>query len=209
MHIISLVGFKGSGKDTVASYLIDYHGYQGISFADSLKDALCVIFGWDRDMIEGATHESREWRETVDQWWAAKLNIPHFTPRWAMQNIGTDLFRNHFNQDLWVHSVENKLRKMPADAKVVLIDGRFPNELDLGRKYGAVVARVKRGDEPEWFDKALRVNQGIGSQNDETELHSAAHVSEWAWIGYDLDAVIINDGTVSDLCVKAKDILIG
>ena len=87
MHLISLVGFAGAGKDSVGRILVDHYGYRSFSFAESLKDSLASIFCWRRTMLEGKTNESRAWRETVDEWWADKLGIPHFTPRWAMQNI--------------------------------------------------------------------------------------------------------------------------
>ena len=51
--IISISGERGSGKDTIASILVDEYGFQKLAFADSVKDSLSVIFGWDRIMLEG------------------------------------------------------------------------------------------------------------------------------------------------------------
>ena len=65
--IIGLVGLKGCGKDTVADYfLAQQNNWIKGSFADSLKDTCACVFGWDREMLEGSTHQSREWREKVD-----------------------------------------------------------------------------------------------------------------------------------------------
>lgn len=200
MQLISLVGFKGSGKDSAGRHLVENHGFVNFSFAESLKDALASIFCWPRHLLEGDTNESREWRETVDVWWTEKLGIPEFTPRLAMQLVGTDVFRKHFNTNVWILNIERKLSLLPDDAKVVLIDGRFPNELDLGRRYGAQVVRVKRGPEPEWYEAARVVNSGRVCPN-EINIMSASgiHVSEWAWIGEKTDHVIENDGTLDDL----------
>ena len=63
--IIGICGLIGSGKDTIADYLISEHNFQKISFADKLKDSVGVMFGWSRDMLDGKTTESREWREKV------------------------------------------------------------------------------------------------------------------------------------------------
>ena len=63
--IIGICGFIGSGKDTVADYLVNFHGFRRESFANSLKDAVAVVFGWDRILLEGRTKEAREWREQV------------------------------------------------------------------------------------------------------------------------------------------------
>ncbi len=202
MQLVSLVGFKGSGKDSAGRHLVENHGFINFSFAESLKDALASIFCWDRAMLEGDTPESREWRETVDQWWAERLGIPNFTPRLAMQLVGTNVFRQHFNTDIWILNIERKLSLLPQDAKVVLIDGRFPNELNLGRKYDATVVRVRRGDEPEWFDEALWINANPTHTDWKARyeaLNAIVHVSEWAWIGEKVHHTIENDRTLEAL----------
>lgn len=192
-QLISLVGFAGSGKDTVADYLIDHRGFVALSFADALKDALAAILCWDRDLLEGETKESRIWRETVDTWWAERLGIPNFTPRWAMQNFGTEVMRKHFHAEVWILNVERRLNNLPEDQPVVIVDGRFPNELALGRRKGGHIIRVKRGPEPKWYGLALAANMG---ETDAREQMRALgiHESEWAWIGVSIDETIENHG---------------
>ena len=82
--LIGLVGLSGSGKDTVADFLVKDHGFKRDSFAKSLKDAVSAIFGWDRQLLEGATQESRMWRERIDPYWSNKLNRT-VTPRYVLQ----------------------------------------------------------------------------------------------------------------------------
>jgi cytidylate kinase len=89
--LISITGFIGSGKDTVANYLTTNHGFKKESWAGSLKDAVSNVFGWDRELLEGTTKYSREWREEIDPWWSERLAIPHLTPRWILQQWGTDV----------------------------------------------------------------------------------------------------------------------
>ena len=67
--LIGVVGFMGSGKDTVADMLIE-RGFIKDSFARTLKDAASALFGWDRDMLNGTTNESRKGREQPDPYWA-------------------------------------------------------------------------------------------------------------------------------------------
>lgn len=204
MQIVSLVGFKGSGKDSAGKHLIDNHGFVGFSFADSLKDAVASVFCWDRAMMEGDTPESRVWREQVDPWWAEKLGIPNFSPRMAMQLLGTNVFRDNFNQNIWILNVERRILNLIGDRKVVLIDGRFPNELDLGRRYNSTVIRVKRGPEPEWFNEALWINTTPFDQDRFDKLNDIVHVSEWAWIGQSIDHTIENDKTLKDLHIEIE-----
>jgi hypothetical protein len=68
--VIGIVGNIGSGKDTIAHYLTQFHDFNQLSFASSLKDAVANVFGWDREQLEGRTQESREWREEVDSYWS-------------------------------------------------------------------------------------------------------------------------------------------
>lgn len=201
MDKIVLVGFAGSGKNTFGEILVRDYGYVGLSFAESLKDCLSTIFRWDRQMLEGVTKESREWREQVDKWWANKLDIPHFTPRWAMQNYGTEVMRNHFHPDIWVINTEKKIVDL-GDRKIVVMDGRFPNEIDMVVGRGGKAVRVKRGPEP-WFYDALKTNPA--DEDIRAELNRLKiHESEWAWIGKPVHRIIDNDGSILSLAERAK-----
>ena len=200
--IIGVCGFIGSGKDTVADYLVNLHHFRRESFANTLKDAVAAVFGWDRTMLEGRTKQAREWREQVDPWWAERLSIPHLTPRWILQNWGTEMCRKGFHDDIWIASLENKLRSSTDD--VVISDCRFPNEIRAIKKAGGIVVRVVRGPEPEWYDAAKSRNRGPNG-NTNWALSGrrleqlGVHASETAWVGTKFNAVLDNNGTLDDL----------
>ena len=94
MKVIGIAGLIGSGKDTVGDMLVNNHGFRRVSYASTLKDAVAVIFGWDREMLEGKTSSARAEREVKDEWWSRKLGMP-ITPRFVLQHIGTDVLRRH------------------------------------------------------------------------------------------------------------------
>ena len=144
--IIGVCGLIGSGKDTVADYLVNFHEFRRESFADSLKDSVAAVFGWDRTMLEGRTKESREWREQVDKWWADRLAMPTLTPRWVLQYWGTEVCRKTFHDDIWIASLENKLRQ--SKDNIVISDCRFPNEIKTIKQAGGKMILVSRGDLP-------------------------------------------------------------
>ena len=116
--IVGIAGFIGSGKDTIADYLITFKGFRRMSYAEPLKDAVASIFDWDRELLEGTTKYSREWRDTVDTWWAERLDIKHLRPRWVLQQWGTEVGRRAFHDDIWIASIENKLRSVKDDIAI-------------------------------------------------------------------------------------------
>jgi hypothetical protein len=188
--IIGIAGFQGSGKDTIADYLQNVYGFKRDSFAATLKDAVAAVFGWDRELLEGRTTESRAWRETVDSWWANRLNMPDLTPRLVLQRWGTEVARKSWHDDTWIASLENKLNRAHND--IVITDVRFPNEITAVRNAGGIVIRVVRGPEPEWYDVAIGANAGI-LPDQELLKQLEIHPSEWAWIGTNFDAVLDNN----------------
>lgn len=208
--IVGVCGFQGSGKDTVADYLVNVHGFRRISFAGTLKDAVSAIFGWDRELLEGRTKESRDWREKVDKWWANKLNMPHLTPRWVLQYWGTEVARKAFHDNIWIHSVEYKLVNISDN--VVISDVRFPNEIKSIKDAGGMIIRTHRGPDPEWYRAAEIVNKGpttnLSWASNKAFLDNyKIHVSETSWIGTDFDAILDNDGTIDDLYSQINQLL--
>ena len=201
--IIGICGFIGSGKDTIADYLVNLHHFRRESFASTLKDAVAQVFGWDRTMLEGRTKQAREWREQVDPWWAERLHMPTLTPRWILQYWGTEVCRAGFHDDIWIASLENKLRNSSDD--VVISDCRFPNEIKAIRNQGGIVLRVVRGPEPEWYDLAVESNHG--PFNHIKTAYPDVHASETAWVGTEFDAVLDNNATLDQLYKQVNDLL--
>ena len=207
--IIGICGFIGSGKDTIADYLVNIHHFRRESFANSLKDAVAQVFGWDRMLLEGRTKQAREWREQVDTWWAQRLNMPKLTPRWVLQYWGTEVCRQGFHDDIWIASLENKLRNSSDD--VVISDCRFPNEIAAIKSAGGSVIRVVRGPEPDWYQDAVNVNAGNTNMSwtiSKMRIEALKiHASETAWVGTNFDAVIDNNSTMDNLYIQVKNLV--
>jgi hypothetical protein len=203
--IIGICGFIGSGKDTIADYLVNFHEFRRESFASTLKDAVSSVFNWDRTMLEGRTKEAREWREQIDPWWAEKLGMPTLTPRWVLQYWGTEVCRKSFHDDIWIASLENKLRN--SRDNVVISDCRFPNEIDAIKRAGGSIAWVQRGELPDWYDDAVAANQGSNVAINSMKMRKI-HASEWSWLGSNFDLIIDNNGTIDDLYNQAENLLV-
>jgi hypothetical protein len=186
--LIGVVGLIGSGKDTVSKRLEQRHGFRRDSFAKSLKDAVSVMFNWDREMLEGNGDDSRQWREQPDEFWSKKFGKT-VTPRWVLQHFGTEVMRQHMHDAIWIDSCLSRYNGEPT----VISDTRFQNELKTIKEHGGEIILVKRGELP-----TIEQMQERG-----------AHKSEWDWMGWEFDHVIDNDGTKQKLFEKVDDLIVG
>lgn len=184
--IIGLGHQQQVGKDMVAAYLVEEHGFHRIGFADALKQACQKLFDWPHWDLTQAQ------KEAPDYWWDEQLHaslLPltfnaYVTPRRLLQEIGC-MFRDNLNKNFWIKVVEHKLDKRYGNCNVVIPDVRFPNEAEMIKKRGGIVVKVDR--------------PGYGGNDN--------HVSETAMLGYDWDVVLKNDGTPRELCEKVRQLL--
>lgn len=202
--IIGISGFIGSGKDTIANYLVNNYNFRRESFASTLKDIVSTTFGWDRALLEGSTQQSREWREQVDVWWSDRLGIANLTPRWVLQYWGTDVLRKGFHDDIWIASLENKLRNTTAN--IVISDCRFPNEISAIRNQGGIAIWVQKGDLPPWYDIAVAANNGDSIAIQKLKTFNV-HASETSWVGSKFHYVVKNNSNFEDLYKQVQEIL--
>jgi hypothetical protein len=179
--LIGLVGLIGSGKDTVAERLVEQYGFKKDSFAKSLKDAVSSMFNWNREMLEGATNESRAWREQPDAYWSERFGKP-VTPRWILQYFGTEVMRGQMYDAIWLDSCLGRYKGEPT----VISDTRFINEIKTIKAHSGKVICVKRGELPTQKEMQDR----------------GAHQSEWDWLDSDFDYIIDNNGTLEELFAK-------
>ncbi|USM11560.1 dNMP kinase [Citromicrobium phage vB_CbaS-RXM] len=150
--LIGLTGGKGSGKDTMASVLLQ-RDFANLKFAGALKAMLAELLryqGADEDtiarMIEG------DLKEVPTDLLAGQ------TPRWAMQTLGTEWGRELIGENLWVDATMNKAATLP---QVVITDVRFLNELEAVRTAGGRVIRIED------------TSEGRTSDTHESEAHIA------------------------------------
>lgn len=59
MKVLAISGWKGSGKDTLAAYLIEKRGAVRVSFADPLKDMVAEEYGIDRTSLDDPNQKER------------------------------------------------------------------------------------------------------------------------------------------------------
>lgn len=189
-QLIGIIGAIGSGKDTCADYLIKNYSYEKLSFAKKVKDVASVVFGWDRDMVEGGTKASREWREQVDPYW-------NITPRQALQKIGTEMFRKYIDDNVWVKAVVKEMgTNQYVKSKIVITDCRFENEIQAIKDQGGKILYIQRGEKPEWASKPFDPNSGI-------------HITDWNVYQFKekADHCLENNSSLEDLYKNLEKIV--
>lgn len=208
--IIGITGLAGSGKDTIGDIITsNFDNWEKMSFASHLKDVTALLFGMDRKMLAGETPKDRETREKPDEFWSKKMG-KDFTPRYALQFLGTNLLRNQLHQNIWVDCLEKKI--MNTDKNVIITDVRFPNEIDMIKNIGGEIWRVERGTLPEWFSKVESWNKDKDNLKYDIPYYVPEilniHESEWKWVGYDKPSYIFeNNGSIEDLKNKVLDVM--
>jgi len=171
MGILIGIGHKKRrGKDASANRLVDKHGFVRVSWADSLKTACRNIFFFSEEQLYGNK------KEVVDPRWGR-------TPRWILQQFGTEACRDNIDKDIWVKSAWLRVQEIWKDDPtrgIVIPDVRFPNEADFVKEKGGFLWRVDRdipddenSDHPSEtsLDTYERWDQILNNNNDLTHLY--------------------------------------
>lgn len=116
--IIGVIGKAGAGKDTIADYFVNQHGFKRIALADPIKRMVEDVFVLDKHTVYDRV--ARE--QPLPQWngWSVRK---------LLQIIGTELFRRNIDDSVWVKSLLLRVQADPSHNYVVP-DVRFPNELN-------------------------------------------------------------------------------
>lgn len=119
--LIGIHGPLNGGKDTVADYILakSSNAFGRYAFAGPIKQACMIMFGFTKEQLE-----DRVLKEQVDEFWG-------FTPRKAMQLLGTEYGRNMLRKDVWIRRGElQHLNNLKEGRGTIITDVRFDNEAD-------------------------------------------------------------------------------
>lgn len=192
--IVGFLGFIGSGKGTAGDILKEI-GFVKQSFAGPVKDTASVMFGWPRHLLEGDTEESRKFREEYDPFWSKKFGY-QFTPRMALQTIGTEVGRDLFDPNIWISRLE---KNIDENKNYVITDVRFKNEMNWIKNNNGILIEIQRDQNPDWYDIAIAANSG-SMESELLMYETGVHESEWRWISPSMiDERVQNIGSKDDL----------
>jgi hypothetical protein len=184
--IVGLTGLKGSGKDTVAAYLIKQHQFERRAFADPLKKSVAALLKVPFNEIDRWKNDPKMWVTVSKQWETDGLETRYSLRfREFLQRFGTEAHRDVFGESFWLDYT------LPTDGyyagrKIVVTDVRFANEAKRVDRLGGFVVKVYR-------PAALLKDQ---------------HRSELPIPKKSVDYLLKNDGTVDVLYDRVEEMLL-
>lgn len=138
--LIGLVGRARSGKNTIARYLVDHHGWTTLAFADPIRQ---VLSGMDPYLSSGV--RLSDVLELHGGWSGAKHSEYGGEIRVLLQRLGTEGVRE-LDPRFWAKQMEARIENVPGPA--IITDIRFENEATLVRNLGGKLVMVTRPNYP-------------------------------------------------------------
>lgn len=133
-RLIGINGYARSGKDTVANFLVQDHGFVRIAFADLLKQALYKLNPIVDPIVGFRVND------LVDDYGREKAKeLPEV--RQLLQRLGTEVGRDMLGADIWVDAA---FAQMSSDTDYCISDMRFWNEATRIVNNGGITVRINR-----------------------------------------------------------------
>lgn len=145
--IIGLCGHAGSGKTRIANELISHLGSgKIIPLAKSLKEITFQATGLMKGLSNEMSTSLFEFESVIEkysqkripnlaQYYAKIKNFRGDKARYALQLIGTEIFREKVDNSFWVKKTESEIKKLKE--KYILVDDvRYENEASMIQSFG-------------------------------------------------------------------------
>lgn len=170
---VFITGQAGHGKDTIGDHLIACYGYKKLSFSDGIRDEISLVYGKSQKEVSSEWQSRRDLKDCEQPQLALKncsdlafINIAlkafekedesigcdkdlvcermliSRSPRRIQQIWGTE-YRRTQDESYWLKYAE---KNADFSRPQVLTSVRYPNELELGERIGAVRVHVERLD---------------------------------------------------------------
>lgn len=147
--LIGIGGLLASGKDTVADYLVEHHGFIKIGMSEPLNDALLALDPYvakPGHYFDEYPHDMPYIRYTQlysDMGYTRAKE--HKEVRRLLQTLGTEVGRDMIDPEVWTNIAKRHIQQFMADGHSVILTGiRFPNERDMISSLSGALVWVDR-----------------------------------------------------------------
>lgn len=174
--LIGISGMIGSGKSTIAEYLVSKYEFVEYMIAKPLKE-IGLIFGFEHHQMFGTQQQKLEINEFLG-----------ISGRQFLQVFGTEVCRKYIPKvlpatkfdeiSIWIRLFE-KYYKNCVYKNTIVSDIRFVDESESIRKLGGIIIKIKRND-----------------------LTGDSHQSEKNFDLIEHDYIIHNYGSMDELYIK-------
>jgi hypothetical protein len=189
--VVGVCGNAGCGKNAavefftkVASHHFGSMRCTELAFADPIRE-ISKIFGFTPEQMT-----DRVLKETVDEFWG-------ISPRTFMQKVGTEMFRDNLDEDVWIKLALKRIEalskpyeveigfprgRMGTRRIIFITDVRFPNEAQAIRDIGGTIVKVIRDGFSKSGENLHPSEKFIHDMKCDLELVNKANsLEEWQW----------------------------
>jgi len=162
MKVIMISGWKRSGKDTSADYLVEKYGFERISFAGPLKDMVAAEYGIPRSHCDdpefkerpiltlpaiGSDNFTKAFLQIIGPELKEVDGVKYWTPRALCISKGST--NRAVRSDYWVKRAVDEMKKNPEKVYIIS-DVRYKTEmrqvLEFAGKENVTSIRIQRFD---------------------------------------------------------------
>lgn len=189
--VIGLLGKKQSGKDSFADMILGLYNTNGnpdktavkYSLATPIKEVCRYLF-----YLTDSQLQDGHIKELPDIRWGGR------SPRQLMQWLGTDVFRNQFDDEFWIrHAHHTILHGWASQHPIVIIpDVRFHNEAAFVRTFTKHL--LLRIDRP----SSAHIEAIPDTHSSEIEMDTVP--SSW------IQTTVVNDGSLDQYQEKIRHV---
>lgn len=160
--IIGLTGYKQVGKDTVADYLVERHGFIRIAFADKLKEAIANLLNISIEQVDRWKNEDKKIVVFERDYPSVTVTEPMYW-REFLQRFGTEMGRRTFGDDFWIDQLFTSGQFFIQDHRdIVISDCRFENEaLAIQEVSGKVIEITRPGYESDGHASEVPIDPSL------------------------------------------------
>lgn len=164
--VVGISGWKGSGKDTLADFLVQEYGFKKLSFARTLKDMVSREYDIPREWMDDPNQKETPLTQypvipsdpgtvAIQSRLSAEFRNGFWTPRAILIHEGTAKRAVHSN--FWVRQVATVIAGTP-DLDFVISDLRYKSEADTLKLLlpETHLVRIKRFDSVDTQDPSER-----------------------------------------------------